>query len=197
MVNSIRESIQQINMRMGNAREGSQILTFVTTGSDTVSENTIVANLAMMYGNSEKKVVIVDADFSKEIFPSVFKQKSLAGLSDYLMGEKISIKDVVNHYGQNIAFVSSGKVVMENTRYLLGEPKLKKLFEELLEQYDLILVNTDVFKNYSTLQPLLDITQQILLVFELAFTKKKQLKKMIDDMGDNKQKILGYINAQR
>jgi len=82
-MNTIRETIRQINSNLSMLDKDAQLLAFVTP-SGTNSQHVIIANLAIMYARAGEKTIIVDTDFSSDALPAVFGVKQGIGLSDYL-----------------------------------------------------------------------------------------------------------------
>lgn len=197
-MNNIKDVIRRINVNLSNEKNGVETITFLTPDS-MASQHLIIANLAMMYGQSGERVLIVDTDFSREVFPRAFKLKHVEkGLSDYLNTKMVSIKSIKNSVeNQNIDIISSGTLTSEETEYLIEDPNFKILMENEKKQYDKIFINTRAFNRKLSLDSILNESDGVILVESLSQTPKKKMYRLIETLKKRQIKIIGYVNAGR
>jgi capsular exopolysaccharide synthesis family protein len=196
-VSNIKEAIRQINGSLPSESNGSKVILFKTL-TKTNSEQTVIANLALMYARAGEKVLILDTDFSSKVFNQAFGLKSQLGLSDYLSGGSSNVANIIQAVsGENISIVCSGTLPLEDTAYLLGDPKMMNFMEKINNKYDRILISTAVFESKSNDEYLLKYADGVVIVQDLKAIKKMQMLSMLDMLDKSNVKVLGYISAKK
>ncbi|MDN6545533.1 MAG: hypothetical protein L0K75_09500, partial [Enterococcaceae bacterium] len=174
-MSNIKEAIRQINGSLPSESNGSKVILFKTL-TKTNSEQTVIANLALMYARAGEKVLILDTDFSSKVFNQAFGLKSQLGLSDYLSGGSSNVANIIQAVsGENISIVCSGTLPLEDTAYLLGDPKMMNFIEKINNKYDRILISTAVFESKSNDEYLLKYADGVVIVQDLKAIKKMQM----------------------
>lgn len=101
----------------------------------------VSCNLAAVIAQSDKKVLLIDADLRKGQVHHVIGCKEGEGLSEALIGEK-SFNDVIQETEvDNLSFLSRGQIPPNPSELLMNE-KFKKLMEWASGNYDLVIVDT-------------------------------------------------------
>lgn len=196
-MSNIKEAIRQINGSLPSESNGSKVILFKTL-TKTNSEQTVIANLALMYARAGEKVLILDTDFSSKVFNQAFGLKSQLGLSDYLSGGSSNVANIIQAVsGENISIVCSGTLPLEDTAYLLGDPKMMNFMEKINNKYDRILISTAVFESKSNDEYLLKYADGVVIVQDLKAIKKMQMLSMLDMLDKSNVKVLGYISAKK
>lgn len=193
---SIKETIRKINAGILNEDADAKAILFITF-SEGIEQQTTIANLALMYGQAGENTMIIDTDFSRETFPTAFNLKSNYGLSDYLDNWRIPVKDIVLNPGDNVDLISSGKMDVNDTKYLVGDLRFESLVSTLKEDYDRILINARNMPDSKSLDNLLRLTDGVILVPVIGKTSKHEIYSVIRTVNKNGVKILGYVNAKR
>lgn len=196
-MSNIKEAIRQINGSLPSESNESKVILFKTL-TKTNSEQTVIANLALMYARAGEKVLILDTDFSSKVFNQAFGLKSQLGLSDYLSGGSSNVANIIQAVsGENISIVCSGTLPLEDTAYLLGDPKMMNFMEKINNKYDRILISTAVFESKSNDEYLLKYADGVVIVQDLKAIKKMQMLSMLDMLDKSNVKVLGYISAKK
>ncbi|MCA1341631.1 AAA family ATPase [Lactiplantibacillus pentosus] len=196
-MSNIKEAIRQINGSLPAGNNGSKVILFKTLAR-TNSEQTIIANLALMYARAGEKVLVLDTDFSSNAFKQAFGLKTKLGLSDYLSGGSSNVTGIIQAVsGENISIVCSGTLPVEDTAYLLGDPKMMSFMEKTNDKYDRVLINTAAYAANSSDEYLLEHADGVVIVQDLKAIKKMQMFSLLSMLDKRNAKVLGYISAKK
>ncbi len=118
-------------------------VTIMLTSAYPRDGKTIVSvNLALMFAQSNGKVILIDADIRKGRVARFFKCRSAPGLTDYLSGQ-CSLEEAVRQSSvhENLSYITCG---MHSPRpyELLESEEMKELLKELSKKYDYVLIDT-------------------------------------------------------
>ncbi|MDI5921868.1 polysaccharide biosynthesis tyrosine autokinase [Halomonas sp. LR5S13] len=121
--------------------EGCNNRIMITGSSPGVGKSFLGINLASVFAQAGKRVVLVDADLRKGYVHRAFKLDASPGLSDYLSGQ-CDLADIIRPTGiENYHVISRGRVA-PNPSELLMQSRLAAAMEALSDMFDLVLVDT-------------------------------------------------------
>jgi capsular exopolysaccharide synthesis family protein len=170
-----------------------RIKTIVVTSSQPgEGKSTIVSNLAITTAQSGKRVLLIDCDLRK---PVIYKRLDLSnqeGLTSLLAGEK-KLEECVKTIGLPNFYVITSGLIPPNPAELLGSNKMKSIFEEVKENFDMIFIDTPPVLAVTDAQVLASLCDGVVLVASYGETDKNSIvraKELIDKVG---AKILGVI----
>lgn len=199
-MNNIRKIIRQINTGLPNNEEKtSKVITFLTP-NESISQQTVVANLGLMYAQASEKTVIINTDFTKENFAKTFNLPIKLGLSDYLDRGDIQVKSIIQDVkeNENLSLITSGMLDPDKTDLILGDPKMAVLVKFLEREYDKVLINTSGSTVISNeLLSILKKSDGVVFVSDLRSTKKRVVLSMMHDLWSTSVNVLGYISAEK
>ena len=140
----VGESFRTIrsNLRYILGTDDSKGKCFLLTSSVSAEGKSFCSNnLAYVFSNFGKRVVLVNADMRKEDNYEAFGVENTFGLSDYLAGFKS--KDIIIHRSEipNLFIIPSGGIP-PNPSELLINGQFEKLIAELRNDFDYIIVDT-------------------------------------------------------
>ena len=189
---SVTESIKTIKTNLTFSTLNENIKTILVTSS-TIGEGKsfISANLAISFANSDKKVLLIDCDLRRGRQQTLFNiiTNSKIGLSNLLIDNnwKKNLKEYLYATEiKNLDILTTG-TIPPNPSVLLESPKLDKLFEELKEKYDIIILDTPPVTGLTDSLILSRLADVVLIV---AKAKKTTL-----EMLENTKKTLEKVNA--
>ncbi|MBR2384864.1 MAG: polysaccharide biosynthesis tyrosine autokinase [Clostridia bacterium] len=103
-------------------------------------KTTVSTNLAKALGESQRKTLIIDCDFSKPSIHRIFKLHRACGITDYFKGEK-TFDEIVKPTGvDHVDLITCGERISNHTIFF-ASPKFKAIIEEAKTKYDFIILD--------------------------------------------------------
>lgn len=114
---------------------------FATTSAYASEGKTIsTINLALAFAQSNKKIILIDADMRKPRIKKNMELKASNGLSEYLAGITEDV-EITHAKDLKLDVITAGKSTSAAAE-LLELPRMKVLLDKLAENYDYILIDT-------------------------------------------------------
>lgn len=136
----ISEQYRTIRTNIQYAMVDRDLKTLVITSSGpSEGKSTTSANLAIVFANSGKRVLLIDADMRKPTVAKTFSLDNIRGLSTLLGSRETVLHQVVQSSGVDNLFLMTSGPKPPNPSELLDSRRMKELMEELKQQYDLII----------------------------------------------------------
>ncbi|MCM3225250.1 CpsD/CapB family tyrosine-protein kinase [Terribacillus saccharophilus] len=164
----------------------------VTSSGPSEGKSSTTANLAIVFAQQGKKVLMIDADLRKPTMHYTFKIDNRFGLSTILVGEK-DFNEVSQDVGvMNLNIIPAGPIP-PNPSELLGSNAMKRLLEVAKESYDLVILDTPPVLAVTDAQILANICQGVLIVARSEKTEYQSIKKAKELLEPASSKILGVV----
>lgn len=163
----------------------------VTSSEPAEGKSTIIGNLAISLSQSENTVIILDCDLRKPTMHKKFKISNEFGLTELLVGKK-ELKDVIQYRNKNLHIITSGKIP-PNPAEMLASKSMKRLLEQLSNEYDYVLMDTPPLNAVTDAQVLSTEADGTLIVIRCEKTKKESIltaKNLLQKVNAN---ILGIV----
>ncbi len=168
--------------------------TFPGEGKSWVS-----SNLAVIFAQTGKKVILIDADMRKGRIYTIFGISPIPGLSNCLTqmntneNEKIDINKYIQKTEvENLSVITAGNVP-PNPSELLVSAKMKKLLSDLESEFDIIIIDgtpTELVTDSVILSRVVDTT---IVVTAYKATKKDCLERTIKSIENVGGKTAGIV----
>ena len=165
----------------------------VTSAYPEDGKTTVTTNLALMFAQSDAKVVLVDADIRKGRIAKYFKRKSSPGLSDCLSGQN-SLDEVIHHshINENLSYITCG-THSPKPYELLESNEMKELLAELRTRYDYVIIDTPPVFLISDALALATETDGCILVARHMVSYISDLERALNTLKFAKANVLGIV----
>lgn len=130
------------NILFSSGSDGCKIYA-VTSAIPGEGKTTTAINLAISFAQTEKKVVIIDADLRKPKLHKYFDLENKVGLSNVLSGVfDGKNKEVIQQTNiENLYLISSGHIP-PNPIELLSSERMEEFINKISQDYDFIIIDT-------------------------------------------------------
>ena len=188
-IESLRSMRTAIHFALSAAKNN---LIMISGPAPEVGKSFISTNLAAILAQSEKRVLIIDADLRRGYLHKYFNHDNQAGLADYLNGQQNLDTIIKTTEITGLSVITRGKSPT-NPSELLSSAKFVALLEQLSPLYDHVIIDTP---------PILAVTDGIiisqytgvnLVIARYAKTQIKELELTINRFEQVGVKVNGII----
>jgi capsular exopolysaccharide synthesis family protein len=168
----------------------------VTSAEPTEGKTTIAANLAVVFAQSGRKTVIIDADMRRPDVHKKFDISNSEGLTS------IFYRKLDNHFNsedkivkspiENLQILSSGKLP-PNPSEILASVKMKRLIEKIKAENDILIIDSPPILAVTDAVILSPLVDGVLIVIAPGKTTFTAAKNMIEQLQRSKARILGVV----
>ncbi|OLU79380.1 tyrosine protein kinase [Acinetobacter baumannii] len=188
-IESLRSIRTAIHFALANAKNN---IIMIAGPSPEVGKSFISTNLATIFAQGDKRVLLIDADMRRGYMHKYFDVDVKPGLSELLSGQADLQKVLHKTQVTNLDVITRGKSPT-NPSEILSSNQFKELLEQLQSQYDHIIINTP---------PVLAVTDGIiisqytgvnLIVARYAKSQMKELELTVNRFEQAGVKVNGFI----
>ncbi|AMQ07896.1 CpsD/CapB family tyrosine-protein kinase [Sporosarcina psychrophila] len=178
-----------INFSMPDKDLKTLLFTSSTPGE---GKSTSASNVAIVFAEEGKKVLLVDADMRKPTMHYTFHKTNSTGLSN-LLTRKWELKDVVIETEiEGLHIVTSGPIP-PNPAELLGSKTMDSLIEEFIAGYDIVVFDAPPLLSVADAQILSNKCDGTILVISSGTAEKDSVIKAKEALVSSKANILGTL----
>lgn len=188
-IESLRSMRTAIHFALSSARNN---LITISGPAPEVGKSFISTNLATILAQSDKRVLIIDADLRRGYLHKYFNLDTQPGLTELLNGQQ-SLDTVIRPTEvPGLSVISRGKSPV-NPSELLSSNQFKNLLEQMSEKFDHVIIDTP---------PVLAVTDGIiisqytgvnLVIARYAKTQMKELELTLNRFEQAGVKVNGFI----
>ncbi|OOT47136.1 tyrosine protein kinase [Acinetobacter baumannii] len=188
-IESLRSIRTAIHFALANAKNN---IIMIAGPSLEVGKSFISTNLATIFAQGNKRVLLIDADMRRGYMHKYFDVDVKPGLSELLSGQADLQKVLHKTQVTNLDVITRGKSPT-NPSEILSSNQFKELLEQLQSQYDHIIIDTP---------PVLAVTDGIiisqytgvnLIVARYAKSQMKELELTVNRFEQAGVKVNGFI----
>jgi protein-tyrosine kinase len=183
------------NIQFSSVDESIQTI-MVTSSGPEEGKSTTVANLAVVFAQTGKKVLLIDADLRKPTVHYTFQVDNLSGLTNVLTKQS-TMEQAVNETKVENLFVLTSGPIPPNPAELLGSKAMDELLVSSLETYDIVIFDTPPVLAVTDAQILANKCDGTILVVNSGKTEIEPAVKSKELLLSSKGKLLGVVLNQK
>lgn len=188
----ISEQYRTIRTNIQFSTIDEEVRTIVVTSSGPgEGKSTTAANLAVVFAQQGKKVLLVDTDLRKPTMHYTFNVNNAVGLTSVLT-KAANIQEAVQEDEEGLYLLTSGPLP-PNPAELLGSKAMKDFTEEALQVFDMILFDTPPILVVTDAQILANKSDGTILVVSSELTEKESSLKAKELLLSAQAKIIGVV----
>lgn len=164
----------------------------VSSAGPGEGKSTTIANLAVAFSQSDRKVVLIDADMRKPTAHKTFQISNRYGLSSAI-SQQSTLQEVTQSTDvPNLDVITAGPIP-PNPAEMLGSKRMTAMLEELRARYDIILVDTPPLLAVTDAQIVATKSDGAVLVVDQGRVKRQFAQKAIQNLQNVNARILGVV----
>ncbi|GLO67586.1 CpsD/CapB family tyrosine-protein kinase [Oceanobacillus kimchii] len=164
----------------------------LTSAGPSEGKSMTTANLAIVYAQQGKRVLLVDADLRKPTIHYTFRLDNLRGLSNILVGET-SMQDAVESSDvENLDLISCGPIP-PNPSELLGSKRMQFFIEEAKQHYDVVIFDMPPVLAVTDAQVMSNFVDGAILVVRSKRTENEAANKALEALESVNANVLGAV----
>ncbi|UUX35258.1 CpsD/CapB family tyrosine-protein kinase [Fundicoccus culcitae] len=165
----------------------------VTSSIPSEGKSTVAANLAYVIGQTDRNVLIVDADLRKPTLHKTYRLSNETGLSTLLSKPDLRFNQIVQRSRElGLYFLPSGPVP-PNPAELLGSNRMNALMAELEKNFDVIIYDAPPVNSVTDPLILANKVDGVLLVARQGYVKRDEVRKSVESLRKLDSNILGFV----
>ena len=191
---SISEQYRTVRTNLQFAVAGDQPLRSMAVVSSGPGEgkSTSSANLAVVFAQAGRRVLLVDADMSKATVHKTFGLSNEVGLSNLVSGQQ-SASSVIQPSGVDNLSVMTAGPTPPNPAELLNSHRMNVVIEELYQMFDLIVFDLPPVMTVADGLIMASKTDGTVVVIREGVTRKDSIIEAKNRLIQAKARILGVI----
>ncbi|MFS1511119.1 CpsD/CapB family tyrosine-protein kinase [Chengkuizengella sp. SCS-71B] len=168
----------------------------VTSSTPAEGKSTTTANLAIVFAQQGKRVLLVDADLRKPTMHYTFQLFNTFGLTNVLASQA-AINGVMSETEiEHLSVITSGPIP-PNPAEMLGSNAMRQFVEEAKKKFDIVLFDSPPVLAVTDAQILGDLCDGVILVVESGGTEVEAALKSKERLLQANTKILGTVLNQK
>nr|WP_191297031.1 CpsD/CapB family tyrosine-protein kinase [Paenibacillus sp. PL91] len=179
------------NIEFSSIDEQLQVL-MVSSAGPGEGKSTTITNLAVTFAQSEKKVVLIDADLRKPTAHHTFSISNRLGLST-VISQQCSLEEVIQVSDiPNLDVITSG-AIPPNPAEMMNSKRMTAVIDRLREMYDIILIDTPPLLAVTDAQIVATKSDGVILVVDQGRVKREIAGKAVKNLESVNARILGVV----
>ncbi|MCM3216415.1 CpsD/CapB family tyrosine-protein kinase [Niallia taxi] len=164
----------------------------ITSSGPGEGKSTTTANLAVVFAQQGKTVLLVDADLRKPTVHYTFKLANTSGLTSILTNQ-IDVMEAANKTDVDNLYVLPSGPIPPNPSELLGSKAMKNFLIKAQDEFDLIIFDTPPVLAVTDAQILGNLCQGSIVVVSSGKTEKDALLKTKELLKGTNGRLLGIV----
>jgi non-specific protein-tyrosine kinase len=165
----------------------------VTSAVPDEGKTVTAANLAVVFAQAGRRVLLVDADLRKPSVHTIFALPNAHGLTSMLRSETVTV-DAVAHASEqaNLRVLTTGPLP-PNPAELLGSHRMQAVLETLQKSADLIVFDSPPLQAVTDAAVLSSFTDGAILVVDARSSRRRSVRQAKETLDRAGARILGIV----
>jgi capsular exopolysaccharide synthesis family protein len=164
----------------------------ITSPNPGEGKSTTIANLAIVFAQLGKKVLLVDADLRKPTIHYIFNINNTTGLTNVLM-KQATLGDVLQQTPVINLFILPSGTIPPYPAELLGSTAMSQLIDRVNVDFDIVLFDTPPILAVTDAQIMANKCDGSILVVKSGSTEKEGAIRAKDILNTASSKLLGVV----
>ncbi|MGD9964783.1 MAG: CpsD/CapB family tyrosine-protein kinase [Candidatus Izemoplasmatales bacterium] len=182
----------ELNIRINNVDKPYRVIQ-ITSATPGDGKTTVAINLAAVYAEQGKKVLVLDFDLRRPKIHQVFHKINDIGLYDYIVNDS-PIEDLIIKDENKIDMLFAGKS-LSSPHIILQSKKVKNLIEILKNKYDYIVIDSPPVLTVTDALIISDLVDACIYVVSHKKTKKEEARLGLNQLIENNANVAGAVLA--
>ena len=178
------------NILMRNFDKDMKVINIISTTAQE-GKSTCVLNLAMVYAQLQKKVLVIDLDLRMPTIHKKLKLKNKKGISD-IIGHQAEFEEVVLQPYENVDVITAGTKIPFASEFIQSNA-LKEFIDERREEYDLILLDCPPVGLVTDGVVAASYCDGTILVCASNMNDRKELLRVKDQLEQTQVNVIGIV----
>ena len=190
-VEALRVLRIQLMLRWFTGEEGHRILAIASPARGD-GRSHLAANLAVVFSQLGEHTLLIDADLRNPRQHQLFKLDNRQGLSSMLSGrgERSMIQRIPSFV--DLSVLTAGPLP-PNPQELLGRPSFARLLDEMVREYDVVIVDTPAAADYADVQIIAVRAGGALLLARNSRTRVAEFRDLSKTLGEAGVVLVGSV----
>jgi len=180
----------ELNIRINRIDDPYKVIQ-ITSATPEDGKTTTAINLASVYAEKGKKVIILDLDLRRPKIHRAFNKINDRGFYDFIVNDT-AIEDLIIKDESNIDLLITGNR-LSTPHIVLQSKKTNDLIKKLKNMYDYVIVDSPPILTVIDALIISNIVDGIIYVVAYNKTKKEQSKLALEQLKEHNAHIIGAV----
>jgi tyrosine-protein kinase Etk/Wzc len=164
----------------------------ITSPAPQEGKSTIALNLAGIFAQSNKKILLIDADLRKPRMHLVFGKDKQPGLTDYLVGDSSFEKVLISTDMKNLSLITSG-TIPPNPAEMLNSVQMEEFISKVRSEFDYVIIDSPPIIAVTDAEILARKVDGNILVVSADYTEKDMLERALQLLKNDQSVLIGTV----
>lgn len=165
----------------------------VTSTRPGEGKTMVAANLAVVFAQSGRRVLLLDADLRRPSIHRMFGLRNTRGLTDLLRSERASLDGFIADTPQELLRVITSGPLPPNPAELLNSKRMETIIQRLKKEADVLIVDSPPLQVVTDAAILASRLDGTLLVVESGRTRRGAVKRSREVLAKAGARVLGVV----
>ncbi len=155
----------------------------------------LAANLAIVFSQLGERTLLIDADMRHPCQHELFKLENRRGFSSALAGrDDLQVVQRVNNF-VDLSVLTAGPTP-PNPQELLGRPTLTTLLSNLVEEFDVILIDTPPAADFADAHTLSSKAGAAMLLARKNYSRAELVRQQTESLAQSGIEVVGTVMSE-